>query len=117
MNATLTQQHGSCLILVTNEVTGQRTKSISPQTVDEALQNNVDVKRAVKFAHCLDLETDYLDRKNIPLTVSVRHDQQTIIVHWHVVGDPESARDVWEKVTAGCWRFLDHDDYDIESDV
>jgi len=89
---TTATKHPECLLIVHNEVVGRRSESILPSTPDEALENCLEITRAVQFADHLDVQDLYRDEAPEPLAVSIRKGNDTIVVRWYAIGDLDAAR-------------------------
>lgn len=103
----MTTQAASCRVVVINDVLDSRTELDTPQTAEEAMRNHGLVKSANDWiawhgtGDGLLLDGTYQDT---PVACSVRHTDDLVTVHWHIVGDPESARDAMRTILDGTWK-------------
>ncbi len=68
-------------VVVQNAIIGTRREYLAPQSVEETLDNNLEIARAVRF--CQEMEWREHARHEPPaLSCAVRHDGQTITVYW-----------------------------------
>lgn len=102
----MTTQTASCRVIVVNDVLGTRTEATSPQTSEEAMKNHGLVRLArdwLGFYHTDDLTVENWVGVQ-PIACSIHRTADAVIVHWHVVGDPEAARTAMREVLDGTWK-------------
>ena len=93
----------ACRVIIVNDVDGTCGECISPQSVKEAEVNHGAVATAVEWNKAIEFWDDI---DNQPIAVSIRKTFDTIVVRWHVTGDPEAARVAMREVLDGTWKAV-----------
>ena len=94
----------TCRIVIINDVLGTRMETYSPQSAEDALRNHGDVAQAKVYVDLLDCIRQE-ERNNKTIGVSIRHNDDSITIHWHITGDVENAEVAWQDVidSVGDW--------------
>ncbi len=90
--------HPETHLSIIDKVLNLHSETILPETADEAMKNCLAVVRAVDFADHCDCFDPQMEES---LAVSIRKTSDTIEVYWHVVGNPDVARDRMREVERG----------------
>lgn len=103
MNTTTKQPPDTCRITIVNEVTGEHTSKVSPQSLSECMDVDGDVLLAKEFIEFQQLR----DKKDkfVPLGCCIfKSHARGIVVYWHATDNIDMARDAWEEAQENDWR-------------
>ncbi len=85
-----------CRIVVRNDILGTVVVKHSPQSARNALRNDGDIALAKEW-----IDYEEMAEDGEPITVAVRCNEHVIVVHWHLMADPEPAHARMQAVLSG----------------
>ena len=101
-----TSTYPECTVRIFDNVTGARRTLQLPETVEEAMVNCLEVKRAVSHARDLEFAAELppespLRDPDAHLAVAVTKTRHVIFIHWWPCGDPELALEKLSEIQRG----------------
>ena len=94
-----TNKLDSCRIVERNDVLGSHTVTDSPQSVADAMRNHGGLCLAQAW-----IEEEFCGSVTEPVAVAIRKSDRLVVIHWHVTGNRDEAREAMRQILAGVRR-------------